>query len=116
MLSGKLCFQDIFVKYNSKHKSDKFKSRILFNDGYQTTLVRISFAEFVLWSYSKASYSVACICSNAKVVKGKFWNVTHRDNLGNINKINDYYASSILKENQSFPEMMNCSKGFYQIP
>ena len=94
----KLCVQDVPVISKSRCKKGDNTARILFDSGSQTTLVRNKFAEQAGWSYSKARYSLAGIGANAKTIYGKLWNISLKDNEGNVHITKAYGVTSILQE------------------
>ena len=61
-------------------KKGDITARILVDSGSQTTLVTNKFAEQAGWTYSKAKYSLAGIGKKAKVLCGKLWYISLKDN------------------------------------
>ena len=94
----KLFVQDITAISDSKCRSGDSTARILFDSGSQTTLVADKFAEQLGWTYSKVKYSLAGTGQKAKVICGKLWNISLKDNKGKAHTTKTYGVSSILQE------------------
>ena len=68
------------------------------------------------WTYSRAKYSLAGIGKKAKVVCGKLWNISLKDNKGKVHTIKTYGVQSILQEDWAFPTMNEVAAQFPNIP
>ena len=78
-------------------------ARILFDSGSQTT-------------YSKARYSLAGIGKKAKIICGKLWNISLKDNKGKVHTTKAYGVPSILQENWTFTAMNEVAAQFPNVP
>ena len=112
----KLCVQDVTVISNPRSKKGDISARILFDSGSQTTLVTNKFAEQAGWSYSKAQYSLSGIGASAKTIQGKLWNISLKDNEGNVHVAKAYGVTSILEEDWVFPDIVDLADQFPNIP
>ena len=112
----KLCVQDVTVISNPRSKKGDISARILFDSGSQTTLVTNKFAEQAGWSYSKAQYSLSGIGASAKTIQGKLWNISLKDNEGNVHVTKAYGVTSILEEDWVFPGVSDLADQFPNIP
>ena len=101
----KLCVQDVTVISNPRCQREDITARILFDSGSQITLVTNKFAVQAGWTYSRAKYSLAGIGKKAKVVCGKLWNISLKDNKGKVHTIKAYGVPLILQEDWAFPAM-----------
>ena len=108
--------QDVLVVSKSRCKKGDNFARVLFDFGSQTTLVRNKFAEQAGWSYSKARYSLAGIGDKAKIIYGKLWNISLKDNKGKVHTTKAYSVTSILKENWAFSAINEVAAQFPNIP
>ena len=112
----KLCVQDVTVISNPRCKREDITARILFDSGSQTTLVTNKFAVQAGWTYSRAKYSLAGIGKKAKVVCGKLWNISLKDNKGKVHTVKAYGVPSILQEDWAFPAMYEVAAQFPNVP
>ena len=112
----KLCVQDVTVISKPRCKRGDITARILFDSGSQTTLVLNNFAEQAGCTYSKAKYFLAGIGKKAKVVCGKLWNISLKDNKGKVHTIKAYGVLSILQEDWAFPAMYEVAAQLPNIP
>ena len=81
--------------HNPRCKKGDITVRILFDSRSQTALVTNKFAEQAGWTYSKAKYSLAGIGKKAKVICGKLWNISLKDNKGKVHTTKAYGVHSI---------------------
>ena len=112
----KLCVQDVLIVSKLRCKrGDKF-ARIIFDSGSHTLLVRNKFAEQAGWTYSKARYSLAGIGDKAKIIYGKLWNISLKDNKGKVHTTKAYGVTTILQEDWAIPAMNEVVAQFPNVP
>ena len=111
-----MCVQDIPASVSSKSDRKLINSRVLFDLGSQTILVRDQFTEQAGWSYTNAQYSLAGIGTNSRTIQGKLWNISLKDKEGKIHITKGYGVPSILQNDWYFPAIKEVAGQFPNVP